>query len=90
MATDDDDVILIPRRLHSTADSRDSNGKQADCTIDPAMLERHSARKKKLSVRRPQIAPSIMGIAASSSRRIQPGLHSIQKFLSFRLFVDPG
>ena len=46
MATDDDDDIWIPRRLHSTADGRDTNGTPAGCTIDPAMLERRSARKK--------------------------------------------
>jgi hypothetical protein len=46
MANDDDDDILIPRRLHSTANCRDSNGNPAGFAIDPAMLERRRKRKQ--------------------------------------------
>jgi hypothetical protein len=46
MATDDNDDILIPRRLHSTANWHDPNGKTAGYSIDPAMLERRRKRKQ--------------------------------------------
>ena len=46
MATDDNDDILIPRRVHSTAECRDPNEKPTGFTIDPAMLERRRQRKQ--------------------------------------------
>jgi hypothetical protein len=46
MATDDDDDILIPRRLHSGAICREPNAAPASFAIDPAMLERRRERKK--------------------------------------------
>jgi hypothetical protein len=48
MATDDNDDILIPRRLHSPANRHDPNGKTSGLTIDPAMLERR--RKRRLAL----------------------------------------
>jgi len=58
MSNDDD--ILIPRRLHSTANCRDSNGEPADFAIDPAMLERRRERKKSI---RPQVSDSSVDVA---------------------------
>jgi hypothetical protein len=46
MATDENDDILIPRRLHSTAECRDSNEEPTGFVIDPAMLERRRQRKQ--------------------------------------------
>lgn len=49
MATDDNDDILIPRRLHSGADGPPPNENIADLSIDPAMLERRLKRKQALN-----------------------------------------
>jgi hypothetical protein len=48
MATDDDDDILIPRRLHSAANGSPANENIADLSIDPEMLERRGKRKQAL------------------------------------------
>jgi hypothetical protein len=48
MATDDDDDILIPRRLHSEACGPSSNQNVANLSIDPEMLERRHKRKQAL------------------------------------------
>jgi hypothetical protein len=48
MANDDDDDILIPRRLHSTANYLEPNGNPAGFAIDPAMLARRRERKKSI------------------------------------------
>jgi hypothetical protein len=48
MATDDDDDILIPRRLHSAANGSPANENIADLSIDPEMPERRGKRKQAL------------------------------------------
>jgi hypothetical protein len=49
MATDDNDDILIPRRLHSGAEGPPQNENIAEPSIDPAMLERRRKRKQALN-----------------------------------------
>jgi hypothetical protein len=56
MVNDDDDDILIPRRLHSTANCLEPNGNPAGFAIDPAMLARRREQKKSI---RPQVSSSV-------------------------------
>jgi hypothetical protein len=69
MATDDNDDILIPRRLHSPANRHDPNGKTAGFSIDPAMLER---RRKRRQAIQPQ--PSYGSVNAEPWQYIDRGL----------------
>jgi hypothetical protein len=64
MAADDNDDILIPRRLHSSASLREPNEKTAGFPIDPAMMERRRKRKQAIG---PQ--------ACDSSTEKAPWLH---------------
>ena len=69
MATDDNDDILIPRRLHSTAERRDSSEKPTGFTIDPAMLE---IRRKRRQAIIPQ--PSASSVNEAPWQYIDRGL----------------